>query len=322
MRRRPAFTLVELLVVMAIIGTLVALLLPAVQKVREAANRAKCGNNLRQLALAAHHCHDVTGAFPAGYANGPSSEAPTVPTFLRRWSWIAMLTPYLEQTNIYNSLDLNLPLYSDFQGDVFPQNQNGVAQLVPTLFCPSDSLSHIDPNFGPTNYVACLGSGANGGSRTAADGIFYNNSRTKIADITDGLSNTAMISEQILGQGGPPPTSANLVDVRTVYGTMRSRQPVTNTICANITTFATDRGSRWADGEVQYSLYDHHFTPNDRMWDCVLIEYSWKAARSRHMQGVNCAFADCSVHFISDGVDPAVWQALGSIAGGEAPGEY
>jgi prepilin-type N-terminal cleavage/methylation domain-containing protein/prepilin-type processing-associated H-X9-DG protein len=322
MKRRSAFTLVELLVVIAIIGTLVALLLPAVQKVREAANRMKCSNNLKQLALAAHHCHDTTGAFPAGYANGISPESPTTPTFLRRWSWIAMLTPYLEQTNIYNTLDLKLPLYSDPQGDVFPVNQFGVNQVVATLFCPSDSQTKIDPSFGPTNYVACLGDGANGGPRQNSDGIFFNNSHIKIADILDGTSNTAMFSETLLGRGDTPPTDPTQVDVRYTYGTLHANEPVTAAIAASITTFATDRGSRWADGECQYSLYDHHYPPDATVWDAVLIEYSWKAARSHHSQGVNVAFADGSVHFITDGVDLAVWQGLGTRNGGEVPGDY
>jgi prepilin-type N-terminal cleavage/methylation domain-containing protein/prepilin-type processing-associated H-X9-DG protein len=322
MRLRSAFTLIELLVVIAIIAILIGLLLPAVQKVREAAARIQCENNLKQLGLAMHGYHDANHAFPSGYLNQTSPRYPNVPGFLFRWSALAQITPYVEQSNLHDSLDLTIPLYSDVAGDVFPVNQFGVAQKVPIFLCPSDRATAADAGFGPTNYVACLGSGAGGGTRTASDGVFYNNSQTRMGDVADGLSNTALMSEQVLGPGGPPIASAAQVDVRLHYASLRLHQPVSDAACQAASLWMTDRGARWADGEVQYGLYDHHYPPNAPQWDCVAIEYSWKPARSRHAGGVNLLLGDGSVRFVSQGVDPATWRALGSMAGGEVPGAH
>ena len=322
MKKRRAFTLIELLVVIAIIAVLIGLLLPAIQKVREAANRMKCSNNLKQLGIALHHYHDAEETLPPGYQNIVTAQYPTLPASRFRWSFIARLTPYLEQTNIYNSLDLTIPLYMDSQGDVFPVNQSGVSRQVAILLCPSDSQTQVYPTFGPTNYAGCLGNGANGGTRTQANGIFYQNSRVRIADIADGTSNTAMVSEQILGPGGPDITDPALVDVRYVYGQQSVNADVSDTVCQSLTTWNTDRGARWADGETQYAEYDHHYPPNAPQWDCVQLEHSWKPPRSMHSGGVNVLFADGSAHFIANSVNLNTWQALGSRNGNEALGDY
>lgn len=317
---RRAFTLIELLVVLAIIGVLVGLLLPAVQKVRATGDRIQCANNLKQIGIAMHAYHDAQNSLPFGYLNKVTPQYPTIAGSRFRWSVAAELTPYLEETPVWNSLDMTIPLYSDSAGDVFPQNQDGVASLVPLFFCPSDSKTQVYPNFGPTNYVACLGSGANGGTRTAADGVVYNNSHVTFAEIIDGLSNTAMYSEQILGQGGPTVTNPKQVDVRYVYGSLKANAPVNASVCAGITQWLTDRGSRWADGECQYGLYDHHYPPNAPQWDCVLLEHSWKPARSMHPNGVNVCMCDGSVHFIGNNINLAIWQALGTRNGQETIG--
>src|SRR5205085_3353827 len=166
--------------------------------------------------------------------------------------------------------------------------------------------------FGRTNSAACLGSGAGGGTRTESDGLFFNNSAVRLADVPDGLSNTALMAEQVLGRGGPPVVDPAAVDVRYVYGRRPLRQPVSDAFCQAVTAWLTDRGARWADGEVQYGLYDHHYPPNAPQWDCVAIEFSWKPARSAHPGGVNLLLGDGTVRFVADRVNGGTWQGLGS----------
>src|SRR3954462_7595703 len=165
MRRRTAFTLIELLVVIAIIAILIGLLLPAVQKVREAAARLKCGNNLKQLGLAMHNYEGATGKLPPLYpGTAPGS---TAFNYKYTWSVIAQLNPYLEQTAIYNSMDLAQPMY-DASNNITAANKFAVVQLVPLFLCPSDrgvpvSSAYGVTNMGPANYVASHGSGQSGG---------------------------------------------------------------------------------------------------------------------------------------------------------------
>src|SRR5205823_2255114 len=122
---RRGFTLLELLVVIAIIGVLIALLLPAVQKVREAANRAQCANNLKQFGLAIHMYHDTQRVFPPGYLNVVLPTFPALPASRTRWSMIAVITPYIEQYNLNQALDMTIPLY-DRSNNVMPKNQFAV----------------------------------------------------------------------------------------------------------------------------------------------------------------------------------------------------
>src|SRR5205823_2085481 len=145
----------------------------------------------------------ATGVLPPGYEQKQSPSYPAVPAFRWRWSAIAKLTPYLEQTAIYNACDLDNPLYDQTGAVVNSKgNQLAVQQRVPILLCPSDPLSggKPDPLFGPTNYNVCVGSGRNGATRLeSADGVFYRTSKTRFADISDGTSNTAMMSESLIG---------------------------------------------------------------------------------------------------------------------------
>src|SRR5947209_9642787 len=109
LRRRPGFTLIELLVVIAIIGLLIALLLPAVQAAREAARRAQCTNNLKQIGIALHNYHSPNNCFPVGFLYPTTTAGLPVPALHYRWSVLAQLTPYLEQTSVFNALNMSFP---------------------------------------------------------------------------------------------------------------------------------------------------------------------------------------------------------------------
>jgi prepilin-type N-terminal cleavage/methylation domain-containing protein/prepilin-type processing-associated H-X9-DG protein len=326
MRIRTGFTLIELLVVMGIISVLIALLLPAVQMVREAASRVKCSNNFKQLGLALHHYHDVCGSFP------PARDSRGT-----RWSAHTRLLPYLEQTNIYNSLDLLNPLFSS-KGTVDARNIPGVSQVVSVFLCPSDwatpfvSIPSDGPStpafFGPTNYMACVGSGANGGTQVNADGMIFIDSKIRFADVRDGTSSTALMSESLLGKGGdafPPPQPPSPQDAARTYA--YASGPLRPDTCSNPTGgWQINGNSKWADGLSYCTLYDHFYPPNAPQWDCVSysVSYSssWRAARSRHSGGVNLLLVDGSVRFVDNGVNLDTWHALGSRAGGEVVGDY
>ncbi|MBN9122739.1 MAG: DUF1559 domain-containing protein [Planctomycetes bacterium] len=335
MARRRAFTLIELLVVIAIIAILIGLLLPAVQKVREAAARMKCSNNLKQLGLALHNYEGANGKWPPLYPG----TAPNSTTFDYKYTWsvLAQLNPYLEQTNVYNTMDLTQPMY-DASNNITAKNQFAVVQKVPIFLCPSDkgepvSSAYGVTNMGPTNYVACHGSGVSGGgygSPVSADGIFPAVRGVKITDITDGTSNTVAMSESVLGDGAEiSPTQPG--DERVAYKYLGYAGTLPNdTNCAGAPQSWNGynrRGFMWASGEARCVSYNHYYTPNSKSFDCVAndptntyISVGYRAARSKHSGGVNALLGDGSVRFVRDSISLPTWRALSTRANGDIVG--
>ena len=211
-RVRPsAFTLIELLVVIAIIAILIGLLLPAVQKVREAAARMSCSNNLKQLALGLHNYHDANGRFPDGIHRNQGTAPPSTGQYaitnespIRRFNWTIAVLPYIEQDNVeklwnYTNFNANRGITGD------PATISW--RVIKTYICPSDALGNagIDTGEGassPPRHWAVTSYGANAGRvsyRRAAqtnDGPFVHNVPRKIADLSDGTTNTIFLGER------------------------------------------------------------------------------------------------------------------------------
>jgi prepilin-type N-terminal cleavage/methylation domain-containing protein/prepilin-type processing-associated H-X9-DG protein len=314
MRRRSGFTLIELLVVIAIIAILIGLLVPAVQKVREAAARAQCQNNLKQIGLATHSYHDSYKKLPYGKTPAPSN-----------MSALVQILPFVEQANKYKQFDLT----QDANGGA--NNAAARSQDVPIFLCPSDpssgqfavTINGVSTNNGRNNYQANVGANAwQNNVDPATAGVFNTVSQVTILSITDGTSNTAMFGEVKRGNhAGYDPLAINAVAYNTVWDVNAANDLSPPAACNTSTgTFYDYTGLEYFRGFLWTAFYTHTVPPNYTGQDCVRsvgLNKAHLASRSYHTGGVNICLCDGSVHFVSDSITLACWRALGTRAAGD-----
>ena len=349
--KRRAFTLIELLVVIAIIAVLIALLLPAVQAAREAARRAQCVNNLKQIGLAIHNYVSATNVLPPGRVNSHITGQGNC------WGAYAELLGQMEQQQLFNSFNFNLPPDTDPTTTLAAANSTGFMAIINTLICPSDpgptSLVQINGGFyGVHNYNLCTGSnysavqvGAGSLAGMLPNGLFFENSAVSLAAITDGTSGTVAAADTIRSTGGSPTGVNSLTFFQqnplsgfVITGDNKSSGPaiasdadyVSLCLTSSPPGFQATRGVRWHYGAPGHSLFNTRRSPNDKNFDCRgglphsdKSDPNWSflslnvTARSNHSGGVNALMCDGHVQFIKNSVSVPVWQALGSRNGGE-----
>lgn len=306
MNRSRGFTLVELLVVIAIIGILVALLLPAVQAAREASRRAHCQNNLKQIGLACHNFNDAMKKLPLG------GLPPTV-TPGSQFSALAQLLPFMEQQNVYKMIDFSVPCNA-------PANAAARDVIISTFLCPSDVDNPVPSNGAATNYVANTGAMPFFVIPNPAlySGVFYVNTHSKLADLVDGTSNTALFSERLHADGNNAVVSPvedvffSPADPQTADEAMNICNSVDISNLAN--QFPLFMGAPWIHHQHRYQ---HITPPNGRSCGFFIVGKSTMPPSSRHPRGVNVAMGDGSVIFAMDTISLAAWRAMGTRNGRE-----
>lgn len=293
--RRLGFTVVELLAVMGCITVLIALLLIGVQAVREASRKIECQNNFRQLAIALQSFENAKRELPMSLGK----------ELLRQYSPHVQILPYLEQSALFKEITardvfhLFAPPFVDHQ--------------LATLSCPSDGR-------GGANIRYCVGSDplpwkVNG---IGGDGPFDYSKAIRLSEITDGLSNTAFMSERIRGIGSRKSAIYLLgIDSPTITpGELRN-------ILANMPPFVNENahaGAHWIVGNFLHSWYNHVSPPNslpdatlDGHLSPLYFQQSASIAASSYHGGVNVGLGDSSVHFVSSNIDATVWASFGDI---------
>jgi len=338
--RRRGFTLIELLVVIAIIAVLIALLLPAVQSAREAARRAQCLNNMKQMGLAMHNYHQSVGSFPMGNTIAAYSYSGMTPQGSTTWGTFSahtLLLPYLEQQPLYNSCNFSWNVWYGTGNQI---NMTVWNTKVQAFLCPSDNLSGTDHL---NNYFGSFGTGTNPWS-SQTNGIFApENTAYSIAAVTDGTSNTISHVEGLVGSFSKynakwrayvSGTGGNLIlnDARqNLQGVMQLAQQCVQMIQSGQYGTNNDWGLRWQTGSPGLSLASIIITPNSQQypiagcrWDCSSgcgIDFGHIfVPASNHSGGINTLFADGSVRFVKSSVNQLTWMALGSTSNGEVIG--
>lgn len=322
MATRRGMTLIELLVVIVIIGLLIAILLPAVQAARDAARRAQCGNNLKQLALATHNYHHQNKVYPPGLQQLPFASAPKY----RGFSLFVYLLPYLEMGAVQDTWDWSDPMNNTIGGPDAP-----TAAVYQQFQCPGDSIGNA-PAVKDGRYYGLTSYGGNGGTRSfqgvsaSLDGIFFTTGPASLPqanqmpihemEVTDGLSNTFLFGER-------NHTDRNLAQFS----------------AAGLVSDPASATGWWATSTGQQAIGDVTLSTAVRLNYTIPFSYAKRASAtppantaaqfqyyvdlracafgSSHARGANFAFADGSIHFVSDQIYFSLYQSLSTRAQGE-----
>jgi len=284
-RKHRGFTLIELLVVIAIIAILIALLLPAVQQAREAARRTECKNNLKQIGIALHNYHETFNNFPPGWIGNLANA--------NNFGWSVHIFPFIEQTNIYNALNFLVP---------FSTADTNLSSLIPAFRCASDTgggtiggvarsnyagvimYTHVIPGATPVTVTNPAAITA-----THGGGSFGNLSKRNFRDYKDGTANTIMVGE------------------RMSTGTINGNQRGTEGVIAGCLTFGS------ASPDVAIVSSPTTGNPNSN---------NYGAFSSRHAGGAQFLLGDGSVRMVSENINSATFQAVGTTSGGEITGDF
>ncbi|MDH3717915.1 MAG: DUF1559 domain-containing protein [Planctomycetota bacterium] len=317
--KKTAFTLVELLVVVAIIGLLVSLLLPALQSVRSAARGSICRSNLKQLCLAALNYEGAKRRLPPSrYGDGG-------------WSAQAVLTPFIEQGHVYSAIDFSVS-YKDPSSVLNGEKISGIR--IPIYMCPEEPNAQTrmtsDGPFIPISYGINMGTWFvwDPVQKTGGDGVFYPEKGVRLKECSDGLSRTMLASE--VKTYNPYYRNASQANLP------MPADPAP--VCGYGGQFKTNSGhTEWVDGRAHQTGFTTTFTPNTEVlcnggydvdfnnWQegkapNTATTYAAVTARSHHPGVVHAVLLDSSVHPIRDEIDLAVWQALSTRNAGDDSG--
>jgi prepilin-type N-terminal cleavage/methylation domain-containing protein/prepilin-type processing-associated H-X9-DG protein len=278
--RRGGLTLIELVVAISVIGLLVALLLPAVQQVRESARRTTCTNHLRQLGLALLNYESAHGVFPPGSIMSESSTSD-----MSGWGWAAMLLPFVEQASLAGEIDFRFATGSE-------RNRSVISQGFGLFRCPSDPAPlqfQLTINRQPLAFATGNYAGSSGSRGLGTPGVLYELSSTRLRDITDGASQTLLVGER-----------ANQVIPRSSIG-----------------DYTSGWYGRLVVGELHLDSSIAHLDVNRLAPVNLSLDFP-HCFSSRHPGGAQFAMCDGAVRFVAENIDGLVLEALGTVSGGES----